>query len=40
MRGLGFNERDIDCANEFAGGKVDNPLFRATVVVSNEHAAK
>jgi hypothetical protein len=40
MRGLGFNERDMDGANGFACGKVENLVSRAIIVVPNEHAAK
>jgi hypothetical protein len=37
---FGFNERDMDGANGFAGGKVENPTSRAIIEVPNEHAAK
>jgi hypothetical protein len=37
---LGFNECDMDCANEFAGGKIENPVSRAIIAVPNEHVAK
>jgi hypothetical protein len=40
MRGLGLDERDVDGANGFAGGKVENPVFRAIIAIPNEHAAK
>jgi hypothetical protein len=40
MCGFGFSERDMDGANEFAGGKVENPVSRATITLLNEHAAK
>jgi cobalamin-dependent methionine synthase I len=36
---LGFNESDMDGPNEFAGGEVENPIARAIIAVSNEHAA-
>jgi hypothetical protein len=37
---LGFNERDMDGANELAGGKVENPISRAIIELPNEHATK
>jgi hypothetical protein len=40
MRRLGFNERDMDGANEFADGKVENQVSRAIIAVFNEDAAK
>jgi hypothetical protein len=40
MRGLGLNERDMDGANEFAGGKVYNTISRAIIALLNEHTTK
>jgi hypothetical protein len=40
MRMLGFNENDMDGPNEFDGGKVENPVARVIIEVSNEHAAE
>jgi hypothetical protein len=37
VRGSGFSERDIDGANEFAGGKVENRVSRAIIAKPNEH---
>jgi hypothetical protein len=39
MRGLGMNKRDVDGAHEFAGGKIENPISRAIVVIPNKYAA-
>jgi hypothetical protein len=40
MRGLGFNERDMDGPNEFAGGKVESIESRGIIAVPHKHAAK
>jgi hypothetical protein len=40
MCGLGLNERDLDGANEFSGGKVEYPIPRTIIVLPNEHVAK
>jgi hypothetical protein len=40
MRGLVFNKRNMDGANEFAGGKVVDPMSRHIIAMANEHAVK
>jgi hypothetical protein len=37
---LGFNVRDMDGANEFAGDKFENPVSRAIIALPHEHTAK
>jgi hypothetical protein len=38
MRGLRFNEGDMDRANEFPGSEVEKPETRAIIAISNEYA--
>jgi hypothetical protein len=40
MRGLRFDEGNMDCANEFPGSEAEKPLAWAIIAVSNEHSAK
>jgi hypothetical protein len=38
IRGMRFNERDMDGPNEFSSGEVENIVARAIIAIPNEHA--
>jgi hypothetical protein len=38
IRGLRFNESDMDGSHEFAGGEVEKLVARTIIVVPDEHA--
>jgi hypothetical protein len=40
MRGLRFNERDMDSPNKFAGGEVEKLVARAIIAITNLLAAE
>jgi hypothetical protein len=40
MRGLGFDKCNMDGANEHSSGKVENPIVRAVVAISDKHATR
>jgi hypothetical protein len=37
MRGLGFNTRDVDGADELAGGNIENPISHAIIAAACDY---
>jgi hypothetical protein len=40
MSGLRFNERDMNCSNEFLGSEVEKLVAQAIIALPDEHASE